>query len=308
MLLDTNALVAKCTLPGSLLVVALLSGCRPALIGKYRVLEVQGEAVLVPPPYWNYPANREIRTRLSIPTAAGHSHHTGCSAAVGPFGLSRVKTSFSEWTAKLPSLKHWQESMASGSFDQDFESFRNQIGKLAERGCFDQSARVLLDQAMRESIPVRINETYYYRYEYRLGTGFIDLVPGMQLKIERADFDPSGKFQGTHTLDYEIVRDSHRTIRYELEKTEKATDESAADRQFAAHQTGMLFERLFFLGKQVPPNLNYSAMVVGTRSPEHLEEIARTVKARPETGCPASADKENGMYLISRICFCDRGN
>ena len=233
--------MAKRTLPGSLLVVTLLSGCRP-VIGKYQVKKFRARRcsshLLI-----ELSANREITTRLSIPTAADHSQHTDCSAAVGHFSLSRVKNSFSEWTAKLPSLQHWQEGVAVGVSIRILRVSAIRSGSWRSRGCFDKSARVLLDQS-GEIIPVRIHDTYYYRYDYRLGTGFIDLVPGMQLKIERAEFDPSGKFQG-HIPS--IMKSCVIHIGPSAEqKTEKVTDESAADRELAAHQTGMFFERAYF--------------------------------------------------------------
>ncbi len=282
------------------LVVAPFTGCNPAQIGKYRLEKIEGELVILPPTYWNHSHNKKIKVHLPIPTATDRPQKDRCSVASGLFHLSVVKGSSSEWIGTLPSLHEWQESVASGSFHQEFEGFLDQIGKLADAGCLPADRAALVAQAVRESVPIRAHETHYYRYDYRLGTGSIDLGPGMRLKIERAEFDPFGKFQDTSTVYYRITRDSRGAIRFGLEEAhpKRAVGASLLDRTLAARDTGMFYCRLFFPGKLVPPNLNYAAMVIGTRSRKHLEEVTRTIQTRPESGCSASAEKEIDCTLF----------
>ncbi len=282
------------------LVVAPFTGCNPAQIGKYRLEKIEGELVILPPPYWNHSHNKKIKIHLPIPTATDRPQKDPCSVASGLFDLSLVKGSSSEWIGTLPSLHEWQESVTSGSFHQEFEGFLDQIGKLADAGCLPADRAASLAQAVRESVPIRVHETHYYRYDYRLGTGSIDLGPGMRLKIERAEFDAFGKFQDTSTVYYRITRDSRRAIRFGLEEAhpKRAVGAGLPDRTLAARDAGMFYDRLFFPGKQVPPNLNYAAMVIGTRSLKRLEEITRTIQTRPESGCSASAEKDVDCTLF----------
>ena len=278
----------------SLLIVSSFTGCHFAHIGNYKIERMNGGLVILPPPYWEHSESKKITINFSIPAASDHHQNEKCSTLVGEFNLSLKEGSSSEWVGTLPSLQTWQESMAGGSFSQEFERFLGQISGLADGGCLALDRAAMLTEAVRESIPIRVEETDYYRYGYRLGTGSIDLEPGIRLKIERAEFDPLGKFQDTSTVYYRIARDSRHTIHFQIENAppQESSGASLPDRTLAMRESGKYYDRLFFLGKHVPPNLHYAAMVVGTRSRSRLEEIARTIRARPDIGCAAATEKE----------------
>ncbi len=230
--------------------------------------------------------------RFHAPSGASPNKKTDCSTSGGLLELSRAGHSFRDWGAVLPSLETWLDKNSSGKLHEEFQESLDQIGRLEAGGCISARERMAIEQVARESVPAAVHETMYFRYDDEGGGGFIDLEPGMRLKVERAHFAPSGKFQGTSTVYYQIVLDSHGAIGFRLTEASATSSASPNLQDRALDGRGAAYERLFFLGKLVPPNLNYSAMVVGTRSRDRLEAITREFQTRAERGCPSGAEGE----------------
>lgn len=241
---------------------------------------------MVPPPYWRQPPGKSIKLQLSLPQKGASA--SGCAADRGLFRASLARGSSPKWSVTLPSWEAWQTSLASGPFPQEFDRFLDELGKLETKGCLSAGAGALLEQAVRESVPVMVHDSMRYRYDWQEFEGFIDLEPGMRLRIERAEYNPAGKIAGTSTTYYQVERDSHRAIAFRLlaPKPEHIPDDALPDRNLASAVRDAYYARLFLSGAHVPNNSRYTALIVGTRSQTRMEEIAKSLKEHPEAGCP----------------------
>lgn len=244
--------------------------------------------MVLPPPYWEQPPTKPVRLRFFTPTRGASAQATICSAGGGLFRVSSSSGSPSRWSVTLPSFAAWQGSISNGSLQQEFDRFLDDLGRLETEGCFPGGVGALLEQAVRESIPVLVHDTLYYRYDWQPAEGFVNLEPGMRLKIERADHGPSGKIQGTSITYYRVTRDAHRMIAFRLtgDKTKSAAAEDQQDGDLAATVHDTFYVRLFLSGEHVPNSLKYTALIIGTRTQERMAEIAASLQAHPDTGCP----------------------
>lgn len=260
-------------------------------MGMYRLEKVGEETVVIPPPYANVSPGKTLRFELASGNGKGLVNSRDCSAVSGPLKLLGVS---SGWTMTLPSLRAWSREAANGVFHQHIEDILGQIDVLALRGCMSVSKAMLFEQAVLEAVPVAIPQTPLYRYGYSAGGGVINLEPGMRLVIQRAEYDRSHKFLGTEIVYCKITRDPKGGLHIRSVKTERRGHARIfpGDVNLGEEVRGANYLRLYFSGKFVPHNLNYSALVVGTRSLKHMEEIARELRAHPQNGCPARTGKD----------------
>ena len=271
----------------SLVVLLEAPSCTPHGVGNYRLEKFGDVMVLIPPPYWHQSESKSVIVRLPLSRGIAVRPNENCSLASEPFKISPHKDS-SAWVGTLPSLDDWERRVSRGNFHTEFEDFLDQIDDRGDHGCFDPPVGALLARAVKESVPTLIHEADYYRYGYQLGTGSVDLEPGMRLKIVRAEFDSSEKFERTATVSYRVVRDSGEALGFELETggSEALAEVNGEGQMLTARDKGMFYNRLFFSGKDVPPDLSYAAVIVGTHSFKRMNEISRQLRTHPETACP----------------------
>ncbi|MGD0227250.1 MAG: hypothetical protein ABSF71_33410 [Terriglobia bacterium] len=289
-------LLGRLPISAFLLLAIALSACAPRTGGKYQIRRTEEGLLVVPPPYWQEPPGKPIKLQL-VPSQSGVSA-SGCSADSGLFRASLARGSSPKWSVTLPSWESWQASLASGSFP--FDHFLDELGKLETRGCLSAGAGALLEQAVRESVPVMVHDSLRYRYDWQEFEGFIGLEPGMRLRIERAEYNPAGKIAGTSTTYYQIERDSHRAIAFRLlgPKQVNTPDDALPDRNLATSVRDMFYARLFLSGAHVPNNLRYTALIAGTRTRERMEEIAESLKEHPDTGCPQGPEQQVNCMIF----------
>lgn len=264
-----------------------LCGCAPRIEGKYQLRKLESDWLLVPPPYWKQPLDKPLKVRVPISETSLASAPDDCSIGGTLFRLSLTRGGSPKWTATLPSLSAWQSTILSDSFSREFDNFLDQIGQLGSNGCIPARAGGDLEEAIRQSIPVRARDTLYYRYDWSPGAGFIDLLPGMRLRIERAGLISSARTGATSMAYYDITRDVGHAIHFRLAAAKpQHTARDLPDWQLASEVQGMFFAQLFLSGEHVPNNLSYTALLVGTSSREQMQEIEAALQARPQGGCP----------------------
>ncbi|MGH7868683.1 MAG: hypothetical protein ACREP9_13900, partial [Candidatus Dormibacteraceae bacterium] len=191
-------------------------GCQPAAVGNYRLERVQNDLILTPPPYWNRSRRRRVTLQFAAPARTRITATRDCTIHTGPFRFYQNSKQPSFWTAVLPSFDTWYESVKRDQFEGQFETLRGGIGDREARGCFSPRVAELLDEAARQSIPVRLADILLYQYSDEHGRGFTDLQPDMTVDIERAVFNSAGKFQGTDAAHYRITRSHQQTIQFHL--------------------------------------------------------------------------------------------
>jgi hypothetical protein len=266
-----------------------MCACAPKMEGKYQFKKMRDSFVVLPPPYWKQAANKPVKVQISIPKISANTKADDCSIASSLLRLSpRSQHTPTKWIATLPSLGAWEEAISNESFSHEFDHFLAEIDRLKLNGCLPAGAARFLEQGIRSSVPVQVHETLYYRYGWTPGAGFIDLEPGMRLKIERAELDPSRRGARTGTTYYQVEQDSDQAIAFRLmaTKTKNAPNNDAPDQRLASEMRGTFFAGLFLSGEHVPTSLNYTALLIGTRTRGQMDEFAKALEAHPEMGCP----------------------
>jgi hypothetical protein len=268
------------------------SGCSVRGLGTYRLEKIGEEMAVIPPPYANLKPGETVRFNLQAGKGPSAGVRNNCSAASGPFKLSGTPQG---WKATLPSLRRWTRETEQGDFHQHFETFVRQISTLADKGCISGSDGLMMERGLREAVPMAARDTTLYRYGYSAGEGVINLEPGMRLVIQRAEYNGDHKFLGTEIVYYNVARDSKGGLRIRSGRTERRGRARIlpGDIDLGKQVRGADYVRLFFSGNLVPHNLNYSALVVGTRTLQDMEAIARGLQAHPQNGCPALG---NGVH------------
>jgi hypothetical protein len=113
-----------------------------------------------------------------------------CTVKGTVFSLAPAKTSNSDlWVITSLNVEGWKRRSDSTDVQAEWMHFARQVLALHRSGCFpkDKSPQEVLQQ-ISEAIPLPASEELLYSYSFGR-PGFVDLVPGMQLVIERASFE-----------------------------------------------------------------------------------------------------------------------
>ncbi len=114
---------------------------------------------------------------------------TNCTVKGSVFSLAPAKSPNSRlWIVTSLNVQGWQRRSDSIDVQSEWLGFAREVLALQQSGCFpnDESTQEVLKQ-ISEAIPVPASEELLYSYSFGR-SGFVDLVPGMQLVIERASF------------------------------------------------------------------------------------------------------------------------
>ncbi|MEW6130185.1 MAG: hypothetical protein AB1757_24325 [Acidobacteriota bacterium] len=78
-------------------------------------------------------------------------------------------------------------AQARAQLRKSFDAFRVQLEALElAQGCLRSGGAYAIAQAVAESMPLSLAETLYYRYGFDAQNGYVDLLPGMRLRVESA--------------------------------------------------------------------------------------------------------------------------
>lgn len=262
-------------------------------MGVYRLEKIGGELAVIPPPYANRSPGK--RVELQIPAAQGMEGRKdrGCSVTEGPFRLLRNS---SGWRAVFPSLQMWSQKLTGDASRQQLETFLSRIGTLSSSGCIPASRVIRIQNAVRQAIPSEVYDVLRRRYRYVPSVSFVELEPGMRLTIDRAEYDRSSKFRGTAVVYYRITRNSRAQLRFRRVKVERhgGAPVRPGDLDVSTRFSDDFYIRLFFSGNLVTENVNYAALIVGTRSLKHMAEVTRVLETHPQSGCPKKGISDAG--------------
>jgi hypothetical protein len=121
-------------------------------------------------------------------------HAANCTVKGDVFSLAPAKASKSKlWSVTSLTADGWQHRGDTIDMQAEWLHFAHQVLALQQSGCFpqDETPDEILRQ-ISQSVPLPASDELFFTYS--LGrTGFVDLVPGMQVVIERAAFqNPAG--------------------------------------------------------------------------------------------------------------------
>jgi hypothetical protein len=175
-----------------------LTGCMHKTPLDKRVFTLTGSAefpIMAPqtPPAAPGSDFQESRLELAGKKApANPPRAVDCTVKGNVFSLAPASASDPRlWVVTSPNVQGWQRRSDSIDAQAEWIRFAHQVLALERSGCFPkgESTQVILRQ-IAEAIPLPASEELFFSYS--LGrSGFVDLVPGMQLVIERAAFQNS---------------------------------------------------------------------------------------------------------------------
>ncbi len=276
----------------ALLLCGLAASCGPATTGRFRLVRLDGELVVTPPPYSKRTLHKPAQVTAPVPPQSLPKDSSGCSIHGELFRAEPLGAHARAWRVTLPSLEQWREAERSDTFRKDFNDFLDGIEFMETRDCLPAGSGRLLAEWMRVSVPMKNGEALLYRYGFGRGEGFIDLDAQMKLGIERAVYGPDKKFAGTQAAAYGLFRDPAGRLEFRpaqvptSPQSVTARDPSTPDLTLAERVHGFPYYRLFYLGDFVPKELNYEAMVVGTYTRGRMEKITAMLRRRTASVCP----------------------
>ncbi len=174
----------------------LSTGCMHKIPVDKRVFSLEGPAefpIMVPSSslsttdddFQEYPLELTGKEAVTNPLGAGN-----CTVKGTFFSLAPAKSSNSAlWVITSLNVQGWKRRSDSTDVQSEWMRFAREVLALQQSGCFpkDMSPQEVLSQ-ISQAIPLPASEVLLYSYSFGR-SGFVDLVPGMQLVIERASFE-----------------------------------------------------------------------------------------------------------------------
>src|SRR5574337_1378505 len=120
--------------------------CGLAPNARFRLGRLDGELVVVPPPYWKHAATRPIKLAVPVPAVSGPTQPPSCSIKSSLFRVAARGASSREGRVTLPALTDWQEASRSEAFRKDFDDILDKVDALEARKCMPSgSGRMLAE-------------------------------------------------------------------------------------------------------------------------------------------------------------------
>ncbi len=288
------------------------SGClhrKLSIQGNYTVEGNAGYPMLVPA-FASTHVEGDFQTANVILQSPG-KHQTkpasGCLIEGDVFSLRPGNPADSNhWTIKSLSVQGW--NLRGGTVDTD-EQWRLFLGKLAlmqQHGCFPPSMSVFsLQRAFAAAIPLPASDVQSFLYSAN-AEGFVDLSPGMEIKIE--EFLAS---QSSYAF-YQVVPNAagvtlRRSASSHRGQNRSAGRESNLYPHLAESFATAPLMRLFF--ESIPAGgSKRNAMLLGASNLRDLEAATRLLESQGNQACTDHREnfvcltfKDDSVSLLSSI-------
>jgi hypothetical protein len=113
-------------------------------------------------------------------------------------------------TAQIPVYVWNTGSQDRQNLVKAFAALLNQLEAMEDDGQLRRGTARYVTQRIVDALPVQLSEALFYRYGFNSASGYVDLVPGMRLRIEYGSFQsvgpgqPLNSFTGSGVGYYEI--------------------------------------------------------------------------------------------------------
>jgi hypothetical protein len=273
------------------LVAVLLTTCTGCALRQssstYRLTEINSQYFLLSP---DAAASQHDHQTLRI--SRKDENQKDCSVKGPWFSFYPAPGSKLQWIAETPSAAAWERSAgAIGMMDQ-WQSFESALYGLQKRQCFASLDEYLsAQQRIAASLSPPAGDTLYYRYAFGPG-GYVDLAPGMQLRIERDFFGTrSTDYQGTTITNYQISGNAESGTSIKFLRVEKRSAGSttpvptSTDAGLTARFATAPRLRLFLLNLVVSDNAKSPAILIGASGKEELSGPTQAIESDPTVSC-----------------------
>jgi hypothetical protein len=178
---------------------SILAGCahRPIqpLQKNYLLEDKTGYALLLPSSGSSGDTafqSAQIPLLTSRPSTTGQSAKQ-CSISGDVFSLDASDLKGERhWAVRSPSAQGWTAAATRYDIHAEWTHFIQELLRLEQQSCFPSTLPFFtVRRLIAESMPLPASESAYFLYSFG-GTGYVDLVPGMELKLERP-LKPDGR-------------------------------------------------------------------------------------------------------------------
>jgi len=273
------------------LVAVLLAACTGCALRQssstYRLSEINSQYFLLSP---DAAALQQDHQTLHITRKA--ENQKDCSIKGPWFSFYPASGSKPQWIAETPSAAAWERSSGAVDMMDQWRSFEEALYGLQQRHCFASLDEYLsTKQRIAASLSPPSGDTLYYRYGFGPG-GYVDLAPGMQLRIERDFFGArSTDYQGTTITNYEISGNDESGTAIKFLGIEKRSAGSttpaptSSDTGLAAQFATAPRQRLFLLNLAVSANTKAPAILIGASSKDDLNAPTQAMESDSAISC-----------------------
>jgi hypothetical protein len=267
--------------------------------GVYRLSEINSQYFLLSPDAAH--SQGEHQTLLIPRARKGDDPHgslvSDCSIKGPWFSFYQIPGSNS-WTAETPAAPAWERSGGTVDMEDEWQTFERAFYGLQQRRCFSSPHEYLfVKQRIAASLSAPAGDTLFYRYGYGPG-GYVDLAPGMQVRIERDIYGShssaparSTDYQGTTITSYEVAANVERETKLIFLRTDKKSSGAtapaviASDATLATQFAATSHLRLFLQDLVISGNAKTPAILIGASNHDDLNAVTREIENKPQISC-----------------------
>ena len=307
----------------ALLSLLLLCSCgclhRKLSIQAHYTVEDNGGYPMLVPAFASTRVEGDFQTSNLILQSAGPENQTelshDCVIEGEVFSLRPgIPADSNHWTIRSLSVQGW--NLRGGNFDMDeqWKLFAKKLALMKQQGCFPPEMSVFsVQQAFAAVIPLPASEVQSYFYSAN-AEGFVNLSPGMEIKIEEmlASREVLGQRQSSYDY-YQVVSSAgpgvalRRSVSGHRGQNQSAGRESNLYPHLADSFATAPLMRLFFESIAAGGSKR-NAMLLGASHVDDLEAATKLLEAQGNQACAAHRDsfvcvtfKDDSVSLLSPI-------
>jgi hypothetical protein len=226
-----------------------------------------------------------------------------------------------QWLITSPSVQGWEKLGGEIDLPAEWSGFTHDLLLREGLGCFPAGDSLPdITRAIVEKMPIPASEALLFFYSFG-GTGFADLVPGMQIKIERTLLESPDKrhvasrYRGSLDAQYKVVpvAGGGVALRLSNSKNRKWEGSPGSDGEliFGLSTRFATKPKLrLFLESVRDDNTQRLPILIGADNSSDIDTVTRQIEAKRAAGCPAGSsaavecvafNKENAVSLLSSI-------
>ena len=202
-----------------------------------------------------------------------------------------------QWLVTSPSVQGWEKAGGEIDLRAEWDRFTHELERREGLHCFPAGDGLsVITRAVVEKMPIPANESLFFFYS--LGaTGFADLVPGMQIRVERTLVESRGeghaasRYRGSVEAQYEVVAVAGGGVGLRLSRTTHRRLVKSLDPEgkliFHLSTRFATRPRLRLLLESVGDNhMQRSPVLLGASDSADLDAVTRAIEGDARGGCP----------------------
>jgi hypothetical protein len=290
------------------LLLLCFSGClhrKHSIQGNYTVEGNAGYPMLVPA-FASTRVEGEFQTASVILQGARQANQTelnpGCAIAGDVFSLHPGNPADSKhWTIRSLSVHGWNLRGGNVDTEEQWQRFVGELARMQQHGCFPAGMSVFsLQRAFASAIPLPASDLQSFLYSAN-AEGFVNLSPGMQIKIEEmlASREVTGQIQSSYAY-YQVVSSAEPGVTLRRAASSHQGQNQSTGREsnlyphladsFASAPLMRLFFESFAAGGS-----KRNAMLLGASHVDDLEDATRLLEAQGNQAC---ADHKQSFVCV----------